>query len=155
MSLDMLAIADALADRYAPANVTAPSGYTNIRSSTARLTNNLSAFPLVEVYPPGPGESEVIYSGGERVGHHLFTVRFYLGRSSGDLPRDMAGLYAWWGVLLNQLHGAVKIGLPAVVTKAYVQDSGIGTHEYGGVEYGVVELSVMVDTSDTYTWTAA
>lgn len=155
MSLDMLAIADALAARYSAANVTAPSGYTTIRSSTARLPNNVSNFPVVEVFPPGPGESEVIYSGGERIGHHLFTVRFYYGKASGDLPRDLAGLYSWWGVLLDQLHGAAKIGLPSVVTKAYVQQSGVGTHEYGGIEYGIVELSVMVDTSDTYTWTAA
>jgi hypothetical protein len=153
MSLDMLAIADALAARYSAANVTAPTGYDAIRSSTARLPNNVSAFPCVEVYPPGPGESEFTYQGGQRKGEHKFTVRFYYGKASADLARDFAGLYSWFGVLIDQLHGQMKLGLAPAVTKAILFDGGIGTHEYGGVEYAVIELTITVYTEDTVTFT--
>jgi hypothetical protein len=152
MSLDMLAIADGLAARYSAANVTPPTGYTNIRNSTARLTNNLSAFPCVEVFPPGPGESELVYSGGQRRGEHSFTVRFYYGQSSGDLARDFVGLYSWMSVLIDQLHGQMKLGLAPTVTKAIVFTAGIGTGVFGGVEYALIELDVHVFTEDTVTF---
>ena len=153
MSLNMLAIADGLATRYSAANVTPPPGYTTIRNSTARITNNLGPFPCVEVYPPGPGESEFVYASGYRTGSHAFTVRFYYGQSSGDLARDFVGLYAWFGILIDQLHGATKLGLAPTVTKAFLTDAGIGTHTFAGIEYAVVELAVEVDTSDVTPWT--
>ena len=153
MSLDMLAIADGLAARYSAANVTPPSGYTNIRNSTARITNNLGPFPCVEVYPPGPGESEFTYQGAQRKGEHDFTVRFYYGQSSGDLARDFAGLYAWFGVLIDQLHGQMKLGLAPAVLKALLTSGGIGTHTFAGIEYPVVELTVTVWTEDSVSFT--
>jgi hypothetical protein len=155
MSLNLLAIADGLALRFAPANVTPPTNpitsvaYQNIRESTARLPNNLTAFPCVEVYPPAPGEGQFIIGGGQRRSTLPFTVRFYLGKSSGDLERDMVALYAWWSVLLDQVLKGYTLG--GTVTKALPVDSGIGIHEYGGIEYAVIEQTVEITTEDTVT----
>jgi hypothetical protein len=157
VALNLLAIADGLALRFAAANVTPPTNpvttvaYPNIRESTARLPNNLTAFPCVEVYPPAPGESDMTYMSGLRRSEHLFTVRFYLGKSSGDLERDMVALYLWWGVLIDQIHAAMKLGIGPPVLKAIPMSSGIGIHEYGGIEYAVIELSVQITTEDTVT----
>src|SRR6266540_331541 len=155
MALAMLAIADGLAARFAPGVLTPPTNpatalpYTNIRESTARLPNNLTAFPCVEVYPPAPGGSTMIFGGGIRTSEHEFTVRFYYGQSSGDLERDMVALYLWWSVLIDQLAGASKLGIGPPVMKAIPLSSGIGIHEYGGVEYAVIELAVQIKTEDT------
>lgn len=160
MSLDMLAIADGIATRYLgvspPSNPAVYDGeFPEIRSATARIPNALTKFPCVEVYPPGPGDSSFIYAGGQRRGEHLFTVRFYYGRSSGDLARDFVALYSWFGVLVDCLHGASKLGLAPEVTKALLEEGGIGTHEFAGIEYGVIELSVRVWTEDSVTLVAA
>jgi hypothetical protein len=158
MALNMLAIADGLAARFAPANVTPPTNpttsvaYTNIRESTARLPNNLTAFPCVEVYPPAPGEGDMIIGGGQRRSTWPFTVRFYYGQSSGDLERDMVALYKWWSVLIDQVLLGYTLG--GTATKALPTTTGIGVHEYGGVEYAVIEMTVEVTTEDTYTMAA-
>jgi hypothetical protein len=157
VALNLLAIADGLAARFSAANVTPPTNpltggaYPDIRSSTARLTNNLAAFPCVEVYPPEPGDAEFVYTSGQRRSTFEFVVRFYYGKSSGDLERDMIALYSWWSVLINQIHGAMKLGLAPTVLKAIPTTSGIGIHTYGGVEYAVIEIAIQITTEDTVT----
>lgn len=152
MALNVLSIADGLAARFAPGAVTPPtnpatgSAYQNIRESTARVPNNLTSFPYVAVFPPRPGDVELIIGGGQRRASWPFTVRFYYGLASGDLERDMVALYKWWGVLLDQVLKGYTLG--GTVLKALPTTSGIGIHEYGGTEYGVIELSVEITTED-------
>lgn len=154
MALDMLSIADALAARFAPGQVTPPtnpdtgSAYPNIRESTARLPNNPGAFPFVGVFPPEPGDAGFTIGGGQRVGEMEFTIRFFYGEMTGDLDRHVTALYKWWGVLLDQLNSGMKLGL-ATVRKAIVLNSGIGVYTYAGVEHGIIEIKVGVTTEDT------
>lgn len=158
MALNILAVADGLAARFAAANVTPPTNpatglpYPDIRESTARLPNNPSAFPRVQVYPPQPGQSTHVYSGGQRRSTFPFRVIFYFGEMQGDLERQLVGLYLWWGVLIDQLHAAMKLGLGGSgVLKAILTTSGVGVHTVAGVEHSVVQMEIEITTEDTVT----
>jgi hypothetical protein len=154
MALDLLAIADALAARFDSAQITPPTNpdtsvaYPNIRLASARLPNNIPSFPAVGIFPPEPGDASFTIGGGQRVAEMEFTIRFFYGEMTGDLPRHMIALYRWWGVLLDQLNSGMKLGL-ATVRKAIVISSGIGVYTYAGVEHGIIEIKVQVTTEDT------
>ena len=149
MSLDFLAIADGLAARYAPAAVTPPTGYTNITLSTARLPNGLATLPAVLVFPEG---GDATYN-AQREGQHQFRVRFLLDQSSGDLRKNMVSLLKWLGVLWDQTHAAVKLGLSSTVMKALPASYELGVFDYGGEKYDGIDVLVTVWTSDTVTLT--
>lgn len=153
MSLDLLAIADALAARYAPANVTPPTNaatstaYPNIRAATARVPNNIPATPYVIVELPS-GEL-TIESRTSRHGEHVFDVWFLYSKATGDLPRDKAAMLAWISVLLDQTYGQHKLGLAPIVDKANVDSYEPDVATYGGDSYHAWHLVVRVWTTDT------
>ena len=149
-ALDLLGIADALAERYSAAELTAPSGLTTVRGSTARLPNNIPAMPFVGVFPPAG--SSITYTGQRRM-EHLFAVRFFFGESAGDLSRNLVALYRWWTVLADQTHAATKLGVAAVM-KALPESYTIGTFEYAGTSYDGIEFAVRVWTEDEVTLVA-
>ena len=148
MALDLLAIADALAARYAPAAVTPPTGYANIVDSTARPKNALTQSPSVVVWP-NEGELNYASTQGMRKGEHEFLVNFYYAKHEGDLPRESAALIAWLGVLLDQLHAQTSLGLAPIVMKALVATWKIGALTYAGSIWDGITLTVNVWTQDT------
>jgi len=149
MALDMLGVADALAARYASAVVTPPTGYTNIRGSTARTPNNIPALPFVIVeLPQGP----LTYQSGRRLGTHTFEVFFLYSRASGDVPRDKVAMLSWLSVLLDQLHAQVKLGLTSVM-KALVTTYASVNATYAGQDYYAWQITVQVWTEDSVTLT--
>lgn len=156
MSVPFLTIADALAARFAPANVTPPTGYRNIAKSTARLDNNLANVPFVAIFPPEPGEINVTVSPGRRVTEIPFKVRFHFDRASGDLSKITAALYAWATVLFDQLATQSKLGLggaPGVMKSLPTTGPGFAVLPYAGTEYDGIEWIVTVWYEDAYTMT--
>lgn len=156
MSVPFLDIADALALRFAPANVTPPTGYRNIAASTARLQNNLANVPFVAIFPPEPGEIEVTIGGGRRVTVIPFRVRFHFDRASGDLSKITTALYEWAEVLFDQLTTSSKLGLggaPGVMKSTPTTGPGFAVLPYAGTEYDGIEWIVTVWYEDAYLMT--
>ncbi len=145
MSLNLKAVADALAARYAPALVTPPTGYPNIVASTATPPNALPQSPYVVVWP---NTGEITYIPGVRKGEHEFLVNFYYAKHEGDIPRESAALLNWLGILLDQIHDQTALGLAPIVLKALVVSWAIGALPYAGTTYDGITLTVRVWTQD-------
>lgn len=151
MSLDFLAIADALAMRFAAANVTPPTGQPPIRKSTARPENNAPADPFVFVLL----DDGTLTVGPRREGEHHFLVRFFHSKKAGDTSEAHMVLLSWLGVLIDQLNAAMLLGLAGVVTKAQTTGYRFSMFTYGGVEYWGIELPVTVWTTHSVDLVAA
>ena len=139
---DFDAIADALAARFAPAQVTAPTGYLTIRVATAKTPNHLPPLPCVLVFP----DAGTFRTGnGTRIGDATFLVRFYYSQI-GDLARDVAACRAWLTVLADQLKVSVQLG--GTVTTARVDTWKIGQMSYAGLDYSGIEFGVTIVTTE-------
>lgn len=148
--MDYLALADALAARYAPAAVVPPTGYRNIAMSTARPPNAITNSPSVVVWA---SKGEVVYEPGVRYDRTAdFIVNLYYAQQEGDIPRESAALQAWLGVLLGQLEGQTKLGLGgAGVDKAIAVSWQIGSLTYAGQTWDGITINVSVWTETPVT----
>lgn len=143
--MDLLAISDALALRYA--SLTPPATLKAITASTSRPPNNIPNTPYVIAWPQS---GDVTYTPGQRSGEHSFTVIFYYAKSEGDIPREYVALQKWMGVLLNAIDGQMQLGLAASgVIKALPVRWEIGTTVYGGDTYEAVTFTVTVWTRES------
>jgi len=140
------ALADALALRYAPANVTPPSGYANIVASTATPPNALPRSPYVVVWP---SEGTLTVGNGVVDGLPTFLVNFYYAKHEGDIPRESAALESWLGVLLGQTFGALKLGYTDdTVMKALPISWTIGALVYAGITYDGITITLNIWTKE-------
>jgi hypothetical protein len=149
--MDLSAIADALAARYAANVTTPPAGYKAITGSTARPPNNIPNTPFVIVWPQ---DGDMEYNPGTRSGELHFQVVFYYSKSEGDVPREYVALEKWVGVLLDQTHPQMQLGLAPIVVKAWPLRWEIGTAVYGGDTYEVIILYLTVYTRESVTLVA-
>lgn len=141
-TLDFDAITRALAARLDPANVTPPTGETNIRRSDAYAPGNVTALPHAVTSPPRSGDLD--YFDQLREGEHRFDVLVVF--PAGDVARSEERIAKWLGVLLNVYLGSIQLG----GTVAYVNLAGydVGTKRYGEEDYPAVLLTVSVVTTD-------
>jgi hypothetical protein len=150
MATDLLAIADAIAARFAAA--TPPTGYT-LAGATARLPNNIPDTPYVIVTPPS-GELGMPegFPSARIKDQHDFDVYLLLNKASGDQPVDLHRIYLWWPVMRGALQGQMKLGLAPVVMKAVVtSDYDFDSYTYAGTEYHAWHFVARVWTEDTVT----
>lgn len=139
--MDVQAIAQALAARYAPANVTPPSGLTNIRVATEALPELVNAPPTVLVFPP---EEQFAYTPGSRQSVQDWPIRFYLARVNTP-ARAVTALYRWRSVLIGQLLPNSQLGESADgVVFGVIVAARIGTLVYGEVEFEGIEMVARV-----------
>lgn len=144
-------LADALAVRYAPANVTPPTGYRNIVASTATPPNALPRNPYVVIWPT---EGDITISPGVANGQHTFLVNFYFAKHVADIPRESAALLSWLGILLNQTYPALKLGYTdGTVLKAIPIHWEIGALTYAGVVYDGITITIQIWTTENVTLT--
>lgn len=149
MSLDLLAIADALAAKYAA--VSAPSGLSPIVGATARTPNNIPGTPYVAVELPS--SDEITIGNGQRLGVHDFDVYFLMDRATAALEIDKERLLKWLPGLLDATYSGMKLGL-LTVRKAYTVEYEYGQYSYGGNEYHAWHLVTRVWTEDAVTLVA-
>lgn len=151
MSVDFNAIASALATRFSSANVTAPSGETNVRVATASLPDAIKVEPVVLVFPP----SDVSFSYGPsiRKGVAEFPIRFYIYKVR-DAKRNAVLINKWVGALYAQLDGQVHLGLSAYVTHAVISRIQAGPLSYANQEYHGIELTAEVHLGEGMSATA-
>lgn len=139
--MDVQAIAQALAARFAPANVTPPSGLQNIRVSTEYLPDFIASPPTVLVFPP---EETFAYTPGSRQSVQDWPIRFYEAQVTGP-GRTVDRLYRWRSVLIGQLLGQTQLGESADgVAWAAIVSARIGTLVYGDVEFQGIEMVARV-----------
>jgi len=151
MAIDFDGITLALAARFAPAQITPPAGYDNIRTSTGNLPGQMVPLPAVLVFPEsGDFEADTVKVGG-RDSLHEFVIRFYYNQT-GDLERDTVALRKWLGVLVDQLRGSVTLG--GLVTSARISSWLIGLLPYAGLDYTGIELTVRVRINEPWSVTA-
>jgi hypothetical protein len=149
MTLDIDAIAEALAGRYS--GLTPPTGYTAIHAATSHPANAAVQTPYLIVWAR---RGELVYSAGLRRGEHEFDVVLYLDRAQHDQPREMERAQKWVGVLLDATHGALKLGLSASgVLKALPITWEIDDQRYANPTYDIVRISVTIWTEDSVTLT--
>jgi hypothetical protein len=146
--MDLLAISDALALRYA--TPTPPSGLKAITGSTSRPPNNIPNTPFVIVWPQS---GDVEYLPGQRKGEHEFAVVFYYSKGEADVPREYVALQKWLGVLLDCTNGQMQLGLAGSVLKAIPMKWEIGSVVYAGDQYEVITFTVHVWTTEAVTLT--
>ncbi len=139
--MDVQAIAQALAARFAPANVTPPSGLQNIRVSTEYLPDFIGAPPTVLVFPP---EETFAYTPGSRQSVQDWPIRFYEAQVTGP-GRTVDRLYRWRSVLIGQLLDQTQLGESADgVAWVGIVAARIGTLTYGDVEFQGIEMVARV-----------
>jgi hypothetical protein len=140
--MDLLAIARALAARYDPSNVTAPSGLQNIRLSTERLPDFIAMPPTVIVFPP---EEQFAYTPGSRQSVQDWPIRFYEDEVSGP-GRTVERLYRWRPVLVGQLLPNTQLGQAGSggVAWAGIVSVRIGTLGYGEKQFQGIEMMARV-----------
>lgn len=134
---DLLAIADAIAARYA--------AIPGIRLATGRPPNAVPVTPAVVVWPMS---GDVTFSGGRMLGVHDYRVALYYATATGDMPRYLAGLSELLGPCLTALAGQAKLGLAPTVTKALVTDWEAAVLTYAGAEYAGAQLTARVWTEE-------
>jgi hypothetical protein len=140
---DFDAILTAVAARYAPGQVTPPTGFDNIRTSTADAPDNLVA-PCVIVFP---NDGTFDPGNGTRGGHHDCLVRFYFEKAA-DLPRQMSALRKWLTVLVDQHLTGTYLG--GVVAAVWTSKWSVGQLDYGGTSYAGIELTVHFRTAEPW-----
>jgi hypothetical protein len=148
--VDFDVIGTALAARYAPAQVTPPTGYDNIRGSAVDLPNQMLPLPAVLVFL----DAGTFRTGnGTRLGGHDWFVRFYYNQT-GDLERDMTALRKWNTVLADQLKASVQLGGSQYVARVTVESYQVGTMQYAKEDYSGIEYRVHVTTTEPWAATA-
>ena len=144
MSFAFYTVAQAIAVRFGPTVVSAPSGEDNIAQSTAALPDVISDEPTVLVFPP---EVQFGYGPSLRKAVATYPVRFYLWNVR-DKPRNAALVMNWISALYASIDGQAHLGLSSYVNTATLGTVTPGTLTYGGTEFYGLELSVEVTLSE-------
>ena len=145
-------IAAAIAARYAPGTMPAPSGagVRGVKSSTAAPTEQLGQLPAVVVFPT---EGDFDTGAGTRKGTQSWAVQFFLAPySDRALASSSALLLRWLEVLADRhLAGSSLGGAVAVVRTTGWR---AGRLSYAGVDYIGAELRVTTTTTEPWGVTA-
>lgn len=144
--MDLLAIADNLATRYAA--LAAPAGETQaMRGATARPPNAITKPPYVVVTASVDAPAVFTYGSQTRGGVIPFNADFFLEKSA-NMPRQMVRLERWVPVLLDASLLGIHLGLPLVVAQTWAESFQIGDLLYAGQKWAGVRLVVNVRVSE-------
>lgn len=137
-----LAIAQALAARFAPGTMTVPTGLVDVVSSTGVLPPAIGATPAVLIFPP---EETFSYSPGTRTARQQWRAVFYYAQT-GDIGAALTDLYQWRDVLVERLVGNVQLGQSGSGGVAYAALAGARTGRltYNEAEYVGIEMAISV-----------
>jgi len=144
--MDVTAIASAIADRFAAAAITPPTGYTDPGTAVFKMPNAITSTPTAVVFPP---EGEFTFESYRRVGNLVFPVRWYIADTS-DLPRSTQAMYDWAGTLIDQLEASYDLDISAPVQYAYIDAMRFGKLEYADKEYSGIEMQVTVHLVESF-----
>jgi hypothetical protein len=141
--MNLKAIADAIAGRYAGITATNGSATEGLQSTpTASLPNAVTKGPVILVFPP-TGETQIGTS-AIRQGEVTYLVRML--RDPINMPDRTDWLYAWDNAMRDRVEGNLDLDLPAYVAEAEVTSFRleIDGEDYGLAFFDVVEHTVTV-----------
>ena len=150
--MDDATIAAAVALRFDPTTMTAPTGYTAVANSTHLLDVGITGLPCVRIFE---GDEHIEYDPGLSRSVELdFIARFYYSLAT-PLPTVMAALYAWRPILRNRLPTSsadtMTLGL-SYVEWARITDIRMGWQmPYGSEFYIGFELPIRVSVAEAVT----
>jgi hypothetical protein len=136
--MDLKAVADAIADRFA--GITPPPGYTKIQKASGQRQKGIGKLPVVMVR--WDTTRDLTYGFGEREGFMDFTATLFVSKAS-DVAKTDAAIQAWHDALADALLGELKLDQPDV-RGAYVRSL---TPEYEALEeeWATIDVAIEVD----------
>jgi hypothetical protein len=153
--MDLLAITDALAAKYA--TLPAPAGEDlAMQGATGRAPNDISTTPYVVVTASVESPATFpVRSANTRGGAIPFNVDFFLERSD-DLPHQMIRLQRWVPSLCDALLTGTQLGLAPPVASSWLESFQIGDIAYGNpaTRWAGVRIIAIVRVSEAVVYTA-
>lgn len=143
--MDLEAISNGLAARFAPGTIGTPTGASAMRASYGQAPNSIPTTPCIVVFPK---DGDLVYGSGQVKGQHRLDVCFYLSKSPGDIARVEKQRQKWLGLLLAATHGAMKLGLASAVDKAIPASWEFTELPYAGELYDGIIVHVTVYATD-------
>lgn len=147
--MDMNAICNALAARFAPGTIGTPTGAEAMRYAYGQAPNNLPATPSVVVLPE---DGQVVANPGQWRFEHNIDVLFYLAKAPGDTARVETQRQLWLPTLLAATQGQAKLGVSGV-DKALPTEWEFTELPFGGDEYHGIRINYRVWVTETVTLT--
>jgi hypothetical protein len=140
--MDLKAVADAIADRFA--GITPPPGYTKIQKASGQRQKGIGKLPVVMVR--WDTTRDLTYGFGEREGFMDFTATLFVSKAS-DVAKTDAAIQAWHDALADALLGELQLdqwGAPNGVRGAYVRSL---TPEYEALEeeWATIDVTIEVE----------
>lgn len=139
--MDLRAICDAVAARYAPGTLATPTGAVAVREAFGQAPQALRLTPSVVVIPK---TGTVELGAGKVDGTIDLDVLFYVSKAPGDLARVEAQRQRWLPELLDALDAKVQLGLPTYVQRAYPVDWEFAELAYNGEAYDGIRVTIRV-----------
>jgi len=153
--IDLKAICDALAARFAAGTISTPSGSLAMRKSYAQPPKNLPTVPAVILEV---NDGDLVANPGQWKHEIHIDVVFCYSKRQGDTVREDAERQRWLGTLLAATQAQMKLGLGSAssytVDKA-VPDGGWEFIEYevGGASFDAIRVKYTVYVTETVTLT--
>ena len=154
MAFDFYAACNALAARYAPGTITAPTGEQAMRAAFGQDPNGISQSPCVVIFPK---DGDIIYGNGDKKGEYRVDVNFYLAKSTADYKRLDASRQRWLVPLLAATDGQSLLGLggSGTVVKAIPTTWEFAQLLYGDFTWEGIVIHVTIFTDEPVTLVAA
>lgn len=152
--IDLDAICDALAARFAAGTIATPTGASAMRKSYAKVPKNIAAFPAVMLEVQ---EGSVVASPGQWKHEINVDALFILPKRPADPARVEDQRQTWLGTLLAATQGQLKLGLASA--SGYSVDKAIPTgwewteFNVGGEERDAIRIHYTVYATETVTLT--
>lgn len=152
--IDLDAICDALAARFAPGTITTPTGASAMRASYAKVPKNIAAYPAVMLEVQ---DGTVVANPGQWKHEINVDVLFILPKRLADTTRSEEQRQLWLGRLLAATQAAMKITLAAA--SGYSVDKAIPSgwewteFNIGGDEHDAIRVHYTVYVTETVTLT--
>jgi hypothetical protein len=150
--IDLDAICDALAARFAAGTIATPTGASAMRKAYAKVPKNIAAFPAVMLEVQ---DGTVVANPGQWKHEMNIDVLFILPKRLADPERSEKQRQLWLGKLLAATQGALKITLAAA--SGYSVDKALPTgwewteFNIGGDEHDGIRVHYTVYVTETAT----
>ena len=150
--IDLDAICDGLAHRFAAGVIATPTGAAAMRVAYAKVPKNIAEFPAVVLEVQ---DGSVVANPGQWKHEANVDVLLVLPKRVGDTARNEKQRQLWLGPMLAATQGAMKIGLGAAT--GYVVDKALPTgwvwteYAVGGDEHDAIRVHFTVYVTENVT----
>jgi len=149
--MDMMAICNGLAARYAPGTIATPSGSEPMRSSVGQAENSVPATPAFVVMPQ---TGEIVLEAGAWTQTHQIDGIFLLSKAPGDIARIELQRQLWLPTLLTATLSGYTLSLAGTVKSALPIGYEFQVYPYNGTDYEAIVIHFEVIVRETVSMAA-